>query len=384
MQEKKINLALLWSKYRGNVTSIDDAVIGLDSERFNVIFVYLTSYGVSENLIEKAGHDVFYLSNKERVRELDFSVLYKLIKILKKEEVDILHCHRHKPTVYGALAAIIAKTPVVLAHVHGLRRTRTLRRKLVNYFLFKRFGKVVGCAENVRQDVVKSNPFVCPEKVISLENSVDFERFANVSMTKAEAKRRVISVVPANAFVYGMIARFGPRKGYDFLVTAFEKVKRQVPRAHMVFVGDGPFRGKVKELAAHTWCGDSIHFLGYRKDVEHLLRGMDVFVLPSLSEGMPRVILEAMAAGCPCIASAVGGIPEIITDGQTGFLVPSKDEKALSEAMIAVAKKPEHEIADIVDKAKELIRTSYTHEEVRKRLEHLYEAELESSANVNV
>jgi glycosyltransferase involved in cell wall biosynthesis len=131
-------------------------------------------------------------------------------------------------------------------------------------------------------------------------------------------------------------------------------------------------------------CGDSIHFLGHRDNIEQLLRGMDVFVLSSVAEGMPRVILEAIAAGIPCIASAVGGIPEIITDNETGFLVPSKDEEALAKAMIAIAKKSEQKKVDIVNRAKDLVRTCYTHEVVGEKLEFLYQTEIKSLPNVKL
>lgn len=111
---------------------------------------------------------------------------------------------------------------------------------------------------------------------------------------------------------------------------------------------------------------------------------MDVFVFPSIAEGFGLALAEAAASGVPCIAASVGGIPEIITDNETGFLVPPKDERALAKTMIAVAKKPQQQIRDIVDRAKELVRTSYAHEDIRKKLERLYEAELRSSANVKV
>jgi glycosyltransferase involved in cell wall biosynthesis len=380
LRKGKINLALLWSRYDGGVTSVDDLVLGLDKERFNVIFIYLTGYGVERNIKEEAGYDVFYLSDIKRFRSLRLSILFRLIRILKERNVDILHCHAHKPSFYGALAAMFAKTPVVLSHVHGLNRTRNFKRKLMNLLLLRKFTRIIAVANSVKEDILRSNWSLSTEKLSVLENSVDYKRFADVSTSKEVAKKML--GLPQDVFVFGTAGRLAPTKGLIHLIGAFPKVKELNPSAHLILLGDGPCRAELEQHVSNMSCRDSIHFLGHRDNIEQLLRGMDVFVLSSVAEGMPRVILEVMAAGVPCIASAVGGIPEIITNNETGFLVPSKDEKTLAKAMIAIAKKSEQKIAEIVNRAKELVRTSYSHDEVSKKLEHLYEAELQSSANV--
>ena len=376
MKKDKINLALLWANYGGEVTSVNDLVLALDKERFNVIFIYLSGYGVKENLIEEAGYDVFYLSNIQRIRAFRFSILRGLVGILKEHNIDIIHCHAHKPTVYGTIAAMMAKTPVVLAHVHGLGRSSGFRRKLQNFVLFRKIDRIISVADSVKEDVLKSNPAVCPEKVITLENSVDFDRFSNVSITKGEAKSK-LAVVPADAFVYGTIARFGPYKGHSFLISAFEKVKKQVPSAHLILVGHGDLRQDLEKDVEKTGLFDSIHFLGYRNDIEKIYKAMDALVLPSIgSEGMPRVILEAMAAGVPCIGTKVGGTPEVICNKDVGFLVPPGDENALAEAMIKLANTPKQDIKVLIGRAQERIRSNFGHEVVIKKLENIYKTEL--------
>ena len=375
MEKDKINLALFWPKYSNTVTSLNDLVLGLDKEHYKVIFIYLSDYGVEKNLIEKAGYEVFYLSNLELINAFRLSILFKLIKILKEHQIDILHCHRHKPSFYGALAGIFGKTPVVLSHVHGLSRTRNIGRRFLNYFLFKQFDKIIGCANSVRDDVLKNNPSVDHKKVVALENSVDFERLADVTITKIEAKSKVANV-PVDAFVYGTVARFGLYKGHNYLIKAFETVKKQIPSAYLILVGDGPLRDEIQQQVKNSNLDDSVCFLGRRDDVPKLLRAMDAFVLPSVgSEGMPLVILEAMAAGAPCIASSLSGIPEVINRSDVGFLVPPRDEKALAEAMITIAKMPEQKLKDLAERAKERIRNIFDHKIVRAKLAKLYEDE---------
>lgn len=374
MEKEKINLALFWPSYSTSTTSLNDLVVGLDKNRFNVIFIYLTGYGVEKNLIEDAGYKVLYLSNLELINAFRFSILFKLVKILKEHHIDILHCHRHKPSFYGALAGIFAKTPVVLSHVHGLSRTRNIGRRLLNFFLFKKFDKIIGCAESVRNDILKNNPSVRPEKVVVLENSVDFDRFNDVSITNADAKQML--GLPSDLFVFGTVGRLAPTKGLSYLIEAFSKVKEKIPSAHLVIFGDGACRAELEEQASNLSCCDSISFLGHRDNIEKLIRAMDIFILSSIAEGMPRAILEAMASGIPCIATEAGGIPEIINSRDVGILIPPMDKTALAEAMITLANTPKQKRKDLIEKARERVLTIFNNDVVKEKLENIYEIEM--------
>jgi len=377
LKEGKITIALLWSKYSGKVTSVNDLVLGFDKERFNVIFIYLRGHGDEKNLLKEAGYEVFYLSNIERINTFRFSILFKLVRILKEHNVDIIHCHAHKSTVYGTVAAVLAKTPVVIAHVHGLGRSRNFRRKLMNFLLFKKINRIVPVAESVKEDVLKNNWSVPEEKITVLENSIDYGRFADVSISKEDAKR--ILGLASDAFVFGTVGRLAPTKGLSYLIEAFPKVKEQKPSAQLVLFGDGPCRAELEQQASNMSCRDSIHFLGHRDNIEQLLRGMDVFVLSSVAEGMPRAILEVMAAGIPCIATEVGGIPEIISGNNVGILVPPKDSEALAEAMVNVANLTDEKLEKQVVKAQNRVRQFYSHQVVREKVRKLYESELKTS-----
>ena len=347
----------------------------MDKNRFNVMFVFLRGDDGEKNSLREAGYQVLYLSDAKRISAFRFSVLFRLAKILKEHKVDVLHCHAHKTTVYGAVAGALAGTPVVLAHVHGLRRSRSVRRKLTNLLLFQKIDRIIGVANSVKEDVLKNNWFLSADKVSVLENSVDYGRFADVSISKADAKQKL--GLPSDAFVLGTIARFGPYKGHNFLVSAFKKVKSEVPSAQLLLVGEGPFKQDIQQQAATAGIDQSVHFLGQRNDIPELLRAMDVFVLPSIgSEGMPRVLLEAMAAGIPCIGTGIGGTPEVLCDGDVGYLVPAKDADALAEAMITLANTPEQELKGLIERARARIRTHFSHDVVAKKLGSMYQAEI--------
>lgn len=373
MQKGKINLALLWPEHGGRVTSVNDLVLGLDKNRFNVIFIYLSGHGVEKNLIEEQGYKVFYLSNIELINAFRFSILFKLVRILKENRIDLLHCHVHKPTVYGVMAARLAGTPIVLSHVHGLGRSGNFRRKLTNYLVSRKCSRIISVANSVKEDVLRNNWRMPAEKVSVLENSVDYGRFADVSVARADARRML--QLPPEAFVFGTVGRLAPTKGLPYLIEAFSVVKEKVPAAELVLLGIGPCREELERQAAQTSCHDSIHFLGHRDNIEQLYRAMDVFVLSSVAEGMPRAILEAMAAGVPCIATRVGGIPEILPSRAVGRLVPAKDSGALAAAMTDIAQMPAGELEQLAARASDRVRRLYSHEVVREKLVSLYESE---------
>lgn len=370
MKEDKITIARLWPKYKGGYESRTSVIMGLDAQRYRTICIYLTKNSKQSNFFDEKGYKTFYVSNRQSLRTFNFLVIWNLAKVLKTEKVDIIHCHKHKSMVYGTIAAMIARTPVIIAHVHGLDRTRNWHRKLTNFFVMKRVNKILTVGEAVRGNVLKSNPRISPGKVYSLGNSIDYSRFANVSTTKESARRR-LGLAP-DSFVFGTVGRLVPTKGQIYLINAFAKVKQLVPSADLILVGDGRLRKQLGKQAAETLYTDSVHFLGYRDDIPELLKAMDVFVFPSVAEGLGRGLLEAMAAGVPCIGTNVGGVPEILADGKYGLLVPPEDDNALAEAMLRTAAMSQEEKADLTREARQRVTDEYDHQTIIRRLDNLY------------
>jgi glycosyltransferase involved in cell wall biosynthesis len=370
VENRIMTVARLWPKYEGRDESRAGVIMGLDRNRFRTICIYLGRWSGKSNFFEEKGFKTYYISNG-KLRFFNVLVVLKLAKVLKQEGVDIIHCHKHKAAVYGTIAAVLAHTPVVIAHVHGLDRTRNRTRRILNYFLMKRVNKVLTVGEAVRKDVLNTNPSIPPEKVISLGNSIDYARFADVSITRAQA-RQIIGL-PGNSLVFGTVGRMAPNKGQIYLLRAFTKVKESISSAHLVLIGDGRLRNDFEQQAAGTSCADSIHFLGHRDNIPELLRAMDVFVLSSIGgEGIPRALLEAMASGVLVVGTEVGGIPEILAGGEFGYLTPPRDSDALAKAMVELAQKPPQEREKLLEKAKRRVQNEYVYEVVVQRLEKIY------------
>lgn len=381
MKKDKITIGWLCSKYEGDAPPMAPVMLGLDPQEYRVICIYLKKTSDAVNFLEEKGYKAFYISRKEYFRIFNFLSVWKLAKILKCEKVDILHCQRHQATVYGSIAAKLAKTPVVLAHVHGLNRSEKSRRKLINSIVLRWINKIIAVGQAVRLNVLNNNPVVRPEQVMCLNNSIDFARFAEISLSKQQAREDV--GLKEDAFVFGTVGRLAPTKGLSHLIQAFVKVKREVPNSELLIIGDGRLRDELYAQAAETTVEGSIHFLGYRTDVEKLLRAMDVFVMASIAEGMPGALLEAMAAGVPCIVTRAGGLPEVLNNGEFGTLVAAEDADALAEAMIKSAAQPERNRPEMTEKARRRVLDEYSHDVIIQRLENIYEMEYKAAKQGN-
>lgn len=371
---KKLTIAAIYPAYvGGGVPAVGRIATLLDSERFRVIHIFLKNKVVGEDRFTIDGQSFYCLSGKNKLHALSLPVLFRLATILKDEKVDIIHAHRHKPCFYGSLAGLISKTPVVLFHVHGLARTKNLGRKILNAFTFRHVNKIIGCANSVREDIIKANPSVDTNKVIAMRNSVEYKRFYEPGITKSQIRQQ--TGISMDAFVFGTVGRFAPTKGYTYLVDAFAKVKEQVPNTELLFVGTGAQMDEIKSQTESLGLSGCVHFFGKRDDVPQVLAAMDVFVLPSLAEGMPYAVMEAMAAGVAIVASAVGGIPELLDNGKCGKLVPSKDAAALGDAMIEFAKMSRNDREQIIERARERIRQHFNQDVVAGLLADIYEKE---------
>ena len=372
---QKIKVLHLVKKYDGNYPLRNAMILGPAAERFEIKICYLTGTPDGTNLLDRYDKSI-YLEN-ESPEGAKRSPFISLIKLLRKERPEILHCHRHKPSLYGILAGLLFSDMKIVAHVHGLRRTRNLCRKITNALLSWRISRFIAVSDAVAEDIIKSNWFIEPSKVKTIYNGISLEPFDLLTISGAAAKKQMD--IPDDAFVFGTVGRLVKTKGHSYLIEAFSQVESHFPNSRLVIIGEGTLDNDLKGLAAKLGISKKVIFCGYRKDVLQLLRGFDVFVFPSIAEGLGLALMEAMASRLPAIASRAGGIPEVFGAAECGQLVPPGDPHALAEAMQKLASLPPARRKEMGDSARKRVEAAFTQELMYRGLESVYETIVDSA-----
>jgi glycosyltransferase involved in cell wall biosynthesis len=260
---------------------------------------------------------------------------FHLCWIIYRQRVDLVHVNSYVPGNYTRLAAALMQVPIIIDHWHGFTRFNRKRRLICRFLgLFTDLSLTV--SQGVKDYLIEEIG-LDPVKVRVVPNGVDLARI-DAARPGPEVRREL--GLPDDLPVIGLVGRLDHwGKGHKELFTAMAQLKERRPGRALI-VGGGRRMEEVRALAASLGLADRVHFLGSRPDVPDLLHAMDIFVLPSYREGVSLALLEAMAAGLPVIATAVGGTPEAVTDGVTGLLIPPRDADALAGALTRLLSDP--------------------------------------------
>ena len=285
---------------------------------------------------------------------------------LRVERPIIFHAHLNwlLSCKYGLLASILARVPVVIATMQQYMkppwgRTVYLQHRLIEKFI----DRYIAVSEAVAQQLCQTF-HVPPYKIRVIHNSIPVDRYECTASQAFRAKLRLGS----ERQIVLTVARLDPQKGHYYLLEAIQ----QVHDAIFVIAGDGPEKTVLEAQAHKLGIEDRVIFLGYRQNIPELLAGCDLFVLPSLYEGLPLSILEAMAAGKAVVATAVGGTPEAVLDGETGLLVPPGDPVALARAIQEILSNPLL-LRKMGATGRERVQREFSSATMVQRITHLYE-----------
>ena len=267
------------------------------------------------------------LHTRKRGSTLDGTLPFRLAFAFRRNSVDVVHLHNEQPLIYGALAGKLARCGVVATR-HGL--VIATPRQL---WLRRQAGRMVDSDVSVSTEVANStraHRLVEERKVTVIENGIDLGHYQPRADLRAEVRAEL--GLPDGSLVIGIVCRLVELKNVGLLIRA--ALPHLGPATQLLIIGDGPERPQLEALASQQPQGRYARFLGQRTDVARLLNGLDLFALSSNTEGHPISVIEAMATGLPVLATKVGGIPEMIEDGKTGFLA-SADEQAYAARLAA-------------------------------------------------
>jgi len=312
-----------------------DLALHLDRDRFEVslLALYPATGSAFEAEARDGGVPVHHLGKRPG---LDLRLQRSVRRALAELRPDVVH--GHNVLLHNLLPACIAAgVPARVHTVHNLAEREIPPSMRPLHRAAFRWGGVVpvSISAHVQASVARLYAGVTSPVV---PNGLDVGRFARAATGRERWRRE--NGVAADAMVFAHVGRFMAQKRHGDLVAAFARVAQVEPRALLLLAGEGELHETVRAQAQSLGIDGAVRFLGLRADVPELLGAADAFVLSSAWEGLPIAVLEAMAAGLPVVATAVGGVPELVRSGETGWLVPPGAPDALAEAMIAVSHDP--------------------------------------------
>ncbi len=266
----------------------------------------------------------------------DFQTLFSLWRLMIRERPDMVHTHTSKAGILGRWAAWLARVPIIVHTAHGHVFYGHFGPLASGFFvLLERFmalitDRMIALTQGERNDYVTFSVFR-PDRILTIHSGVDIDHYMSARVNVEEKKESL--EISTKGPVVGTVGWLLSIKGPMYLLKAMGKVWQDYPEATLVFVGKGDLEAELRAKALQMDVSDRVKFMGWRDDIPEIMKILDVFVLPSLNEGMGRVLVEAMASGRPVVASRVGGIPDLVKHGENGFLVEPGDENGLSAAI---------------------------------------------------
>lgn len=249
----------------------------------------------------------------------------QMCRLFRTRQFDVVHTHNTYPHIYASLAARLAGVPIVVNTRHGQRAGHNWRSKVPFRLASYLVNQIVTVSDDAA-DLCINDDGIPSHKVRRIWNGIDLSDF-----TFAGPARQPIAI---------SVARLSVEKDFPTLLRSIPRVIEQIPDFRLKIVGNGPERARLESLICELALQDHVQLLGERSDVPQLLREAGFFVSSSLTEGISLTLLEAMAVGLPVVATSVGGNPEIVLPGKTGYLVPKADPKALADAMVFLCREP--------------------------------------------
>jgi len=265
----------------------------------------------------------------------DLLALFSLYVFLIKENPTIVHSHTSKAGLLGRLAAKLAGVPIIVHTPHGhvfFGYFGPLKTKI--FILLEKLAsritdKIATLSNREKEDYILFK-IAEEDKLSVICSGIGLNKFKESLLSEKQNLKKELGI-PQNSLIVGTAGRLVPVKGPEFLIKAAKYIISKYPDTYFIFTGDGPLEQDLNRKAREMGISENIIFLGWRDDVAKIISIYDIFVLPSLNEGMGRVLAEAMALGKPIVASNTGGIPDLVIHGKNGFLVPPKNPKELAK-----------------------------------------------------
>ncbi len=341
-----------------------DLAVALAREGYEVTVACSIAGGLSEPL-EEANVPVRQLLDKLVKRRVSVAFARELRRLIREELFDLVHAHIYASAAAATIAVLGTGVPLVVTeHTEALWQGR--RERWASRAIFRRAQHIIAVSGAIRRRLIERDA-VPPERITVIHNAV---------IPAPDAPPGALPEGLRKGPLVGVVARLQPEKGVADFLKAAARVCAAFPEARFLVAGDGPLREVLLALAERLGVDGRVRFLGYRADARALIGLLDVLVVPSLTEGTPLIVLEAMAAGVPVVASAVGGIPDQIRHDMEGLLVPAGDPAALGDALLELLQDPAR-ARSLGEAGRRRAECEFSHATMVRRIEAVYSIALD-------
>ena len=356
----------------------------LDPQRFQTTLVtgieetyeggmreWAATQGVNPLIIPELGREINLIA--------DIKVLFELYCLFRREKPDIVHTHTAKAGFVGRLAAWLAGVPTIVHTFHGhvfhsyFSPAKTRLFIFIERLLARLSDRIITVSPLQRQEIIGFG-IASPEKAVIINLGFDLQPF--LACGNLRGRLRAELSLPDEIKLVGIVARLTGIKNHHLFLDTAALIQKRNHKVHFVVVGDGELRTELEQRAIDLGLGPIVHFLGWRQDLPAIYADLDLVMLTSRNEGTPVSLIEAQAAACPVIATAVGGVPDIIVDGQAGYLVPPDDAQALAEA---VSKALEGNSREMGQAGRQAVSERFAVRRLVRDIETLYRELIDSS-----
>jgi glycosyltransferase involved in cell wall biosynthesis len=336
-------------------------------------------------LICKSKAEIIKYANKDGIDVLpiriagDFDPLTisKIAGIYQKRKIDIVIANVGKDIRLAGLAAkFISSVSVIALH----QVDREIKNNLSYRITYNSLADlIVVNSVATKNTLLKSAPWLVGEKINVVYHGIDYQKYSQTNTTDLKSQ---LGLAQDN-LVIGFVGRLNVQKGIKYLLDGFKLIAEISRNVHLVIAGTGELEGMIKEFVSKFNLENRIHLLGFRKDIQDLMKTFDIFLLPSLWEGFGIVLIEAMAAGNPIVATNTSSIPEIVEDGRNGILVPPENAEAICDVLVKLISEPELRIK-FGKEGQKIVREKFTIERMINDYENIFDEITETKKKINI
>lgn len=340
-----------------------------DQTKFDFQYIYFLPWkNQMVEALEKAGGKVTCLTASNNA--VMMTRIPALVDYIRKNQIDVIHAHLPWAGIVARIAGGLTKTPVIYTEHNKQERYHSITRWM-NLLTIRYSRRIIAVSSDVAESVMRFKPKL-KTRVDVILNGVDPGQFER-DTTKGNRIREQTGI-PPGALVIGTVAVFRFQKRLDAWLQVAQSINRRFPDVHFIIVGDGPLREKIKAVSSELGLDSVVHFAGLQTDVRPYLSAFDIFMMSSIFEGLPVAMLEAMASRCCIVATAAGGIKEVIEDQLDGLLCDINDPLRLVDLVEIVIKSSQLR-ATLAENARKKIETKFSIDSMVRRLEQVYSTE---------